>query len=105
MNMNFKLWLENFDWAKEISSQLPNWELDLPKITKKGKVIVLEMKKNPVPIQILTKKFEDLFLNSQSLYRLLILSQNLVEYIHNRFVSLQKRILDSSIDALTTIRF
>ena len=50
--MNFKLWLENFDWVKEINSQLPNWELDLPKITKKGKVIVLEMKKNPVHLRL-----------------------------------------------------
>jgi hypothetical protein len=43
---------ENFDWAKTISSMLPNINLDLPQIQKKSKIDFIIDKKNPIYIQL-----------------------------------------------------
>lgn len=52
MNINFKLWIENFDWAKDIAKSLPNLKLDLPTIKKTGRILTLEFRKNPILIRL-----------------------------------------------------
>lgn len=42
--------VEDYSWAKEF--QIPNMELDIPSVTKKGKIIILINKKNPIFVQL-----------------------------------------------------
>ena len=52
LESNKSICIEYFHWAKDISKQIPNLDLDLPSITKKSRIIFLSHKKNPIYIQL-----------------------------------------------------
>jgi hypothetical protein len=43
---------ENFAWAKSISKSLPSQQLELPTIEKRGKIVIIMDKKNPIYVQL-----------------------------------------------------
>jgi hypothetical protein len=44
--------LEDFNWAKEISKQIPNLNIEIPSITKKSRIIFIDRNKNPIYIRL-----------------------------------------------------
>jgi hypothetical protein len=44
--------LEDFNWAKEISKQIPNLNIETPSITKKSRIIFIDRNKNPIYIRL-----------------------------------------------------
>lgn len=49
---NKSICIEDFAWAKEISKQIPNLNLDIPSLTKKSKIIFIDKSKNPIYIRL-----------------------------------------------------
>ena len=43
---------ENFAWMKDIAKSLPNINLDLPTVERKGKIQIFMDKKNPIYVQL-----------------------------------------------------
>jgi hypothetical protein len=41
---------ENFDWVKPYLNLLPNYDLQLPIVTKKSKIHMIQRNKNPITI-------------------------------------------------------
>lgn len=67
MNNNFKNYIEliehinkhgailvpeNFTWAKPIAQSLPQYQIELPNVEKRGKIELIMDKKNPIYVQL-----------------------------------------------------